>query len=1153
MIFIGRFIFNSSEETLTQKMSARRKKGGNSGDMVEPSGGEEPVFPDLHHKMSKKIAQLTKVIYHLNTKNEDNQSMIEAVQQQHQVELDMVAKEALSRMASTKELADMKQKMMATATQMERLQKKHGDEKLKTINDFEKFKQLAKEQEEKYTSEFEQKYDFLCADYEKANVSFEEKLIAFEKTKKDMQEKLNNALSSGGDVADELRKKHEAELGACIQQANEKYQGMLVEQLALQEQLKRDYEEKLSKLREESAAEWTARLEKELGQLRATLTGEKQEALMTAKREQETKLQELREDLMSKIERAIADLKAKSELCGKLQTEVDELRKQLNDSKQEMEARLAADMGSADQKLQNLNIELAQAKQRIQKLDSSLLESEENGARLEKFLQEKNRDIVAKNDQITDLTAEVDQLRANLKRAESAGSAASSELSKALSRSEQQLEENNKEIERLTKEKGKLEKGLGAAQLELTSFKEAAGKTKQALEGQLLDKQREVDALTRQLKDNTGSSAAEMASLQAELAGLRQQVAQQQQEHEKARSVQMQEHQQTLSAVNSKHAAALVAKEQAIQGLEGQNQSLQDNLAARETELKGQMTALAERLGQEKEGLVSAHNEELTKLRVVIAQLEAEIANLSENADSEKATLQKDFAKVSEKYKAAKTELEAKKREGEMAQSTISGLKTQIDDLREELKSTQRAYKEKMDMSLQKLEEDWLRKMQIAEERKQAEMNTLQEELQAGWDRERAGLIAEHDATVKRLEESLSSALGDGKDALQAVERERVRLEIELEQEKKARHGEVAGLKAAHATSLESVHAEHAAALDALRSNLGASAASSQQALLDKHAEELSALRAVAAEAAQKALKDQNDAVANQKKADDAETMRKLSELDKRLKQAHTDELSAAGEKERSATEKARMEHQLALDDLRRELVTTASKLGAQTDRATTAEGELAALKSLLERTKLQSTLEREQAQREADTRLRQEKEGSQRALIGEKERSDAETKLLKSEFAEDRERFEAALEQAADEYKILEDRYELRESRPEDLARIAQLEQEAVEKDELVKKTREEMAYFKRELLNREESYNQKFNAKPNVGVMNVLPQQQSKGGKGAGPGSVKSSKPTHVVGGGAMSMGGMGGMGVGMPPPGIPGASKGPSLPGSSSSSRR
>lgn len=36
-------------------------------------GSASETFPDLHHKMSKKIAQLTKVIYHLNTRNEDHQ------------------------------------------------------------------------------------------------------------------------------------------------------------------------------------------------------------------------------------------------------------------------------------------------------------------------------------------------------------------------------------------------------------------------------------------------------------------------------------------------------------------------------------------------------------------------------------------------------------------------------------------------------------------------------------------------------------------------------------------------------------------------------------------------------------------------------------------------------------------------------------------------------------------------------------------------------------------------------------------------------------------------------------------------------------------------------------------------------------------------
>ncbi len=30
------------------------------------------TFPDLHHKMSKKVARLTRVIFILNTKNDEN-------------------------------------------------------------------------------------------------------------------------------------------------------------------------------------------------------------------------------------------------------------------------------------------------------------------------------------------------------------------------------------------------------------------------------------------------------------------------------------------------------------------------------------------------------------------------------------------------------------------------------------------------------------------------------------------------------------------------------------------------------------------------------------------------------------------------------------------------------------------------------------------------------------------------------------------------------------------------------------------------------------------------------------------------------------------------------------------------------------------------
>lgn len=53
---------------------------------------------DLHLKMSKKIAQLTKVIYHLNTKNEDHMSEVKGLQQSYETEIDQILKDAYAKM-----------------------------------------------------------------------------------------------------------------------------------------------------------------------------------------------------------------------------------------------------------------------------------------------------------------------------------------------------------------------------------------------------------------------------------------------------------------------------------------------------------------------------------------------------------------------------------------------------------------------------------------------------------------------------------------------------------------------------------------------------------------------------------------------------------------------------------------------------------------------------------------------------------------------------------------------------------------------------------------------------------------------------------------------------------------------------------------------
>ena len=58
----------------------------------------------IHKLMQKKIAQLTKVVYHVNTTNEDHQSELAALKKQHREELARVSRDAAKRV---KEISDL--------------------------------------------------------------------------------------------------------------------------------------------------------------------------------------------------------------------------------------------------------------------------------------------------------------------------------------------------------------------------------------------------------------------------------------------------------------------------------------------------------------------------------------------------------------------------------------------------------------------------------------------------------------------------------------------------------------------------------------------------------------------------------------------------------------------------------------------------------------------------------------------------------------------------------------------------------------------------------------------------------------------------------------------------------------------------------------
>mmetsp|Transcript_26235 Transcript_26235/g.40028 ORF Transcript_26235/g.40028 Transcript_26235/m.40028 type:complete len:123 (+) Transcript_26235:1548-1916(+) len=75
--------------------------------------------------------------------------------------------------------------------------------------------------------------------------------------------------------------------------------------------------------------------------------------------------------------------------------------------------------------------------------------------------------------------------------------------------------------------------------------------------------------------------------------------------------------------------------------------------------------------------------------------------------------------------------------------------------------------------------------------------------------------------------------------------------------------------------------------------------------------------------------------------------------------------------------------------------------------------------------------------------------------------------------------------------YDQLQELYENRPSRPEDMDMIKDQDEQIVQKDAFIKKQEDDMKFYKLELINREQNYNQLFGNTPIVGgVGPAMPQ---------------------------------------------------------------
>ncbi len=96
------------------------------------AGAAGAVSKDTHHKMSKKIAQLTKVIFHLHSKNEENGQYQNSVAGAYEKEIEIILKEANNIINRQKDAIE-KQKEGGNMKQMiKELEEKHTNERKDT-------------------------------------------------------------------------------------------------------------------------------------------------------------------------------------------------------------------------------------------------------------------------------------------------------------------------------------------------------------------------------------------------------------------------------------------------------------------------------------------------------------------------------------------------------------------------------------------------------------------------------------------------------------------------------------------------------------------------------------------------------------------------------------------------------------------------------------------------------------------------------------------------------------------------------------------------------------------------------------------------------------------------------------------------------------
>ena len=115
--------------------------------------------PELLDRMCKKISQLTRVIYLLNTRNEEHDGMIKSILSSYNSELENLRREANTVISDLTEKNSKLKDTTIMDKKVEEIKRKYDENTFKLKNSYELLKAEVKREKEALKEEYKQKYD----------------------------------------------------------------------------------------------------------------------------------------------------------------------------------------------------------------------------------------------------------------------------------------------------------------------------------------------------------------------------------------------------------------------------------------------------------------------------------------------------------------------------------------------------------------------------------------------------------------------------------------------------------------------------------------------------------------------------------------------------------------------------------------------------------------------------------------------------------------------------------------------------------------------------------------------------------------------------------------------------------------------------------